>query len=1786
MNGVLSAVLAGMMLLGQAGTVSAEEPEARADGTKTEAVYAAAYYNTVPELPAEVGGEAVTWPALNADEFTELYGVAEVKGAYGDGTPVTAYVDIVPENLVYFIDSGTGEDWKRTMAGTQDADKARTLTSLSYQAVKELAGDSLLNEVSDQAYDAGEDTWGYGFETGGTRADPIQSYSNNNTAAADNSAVTDKYAVGLRASNNTNFEYYLTLKAGTYTLTTGFHEFYNGNHKRNMRPTVTDAQDGTLIAEFDEIKMANNANSTAAPDMISSGTFRLEADTMVKVQYVKTGEENGSMNWLAVAEGEAPAPVMNRSELRQAVNGAEAVEPRLDQYASISQNTFSRALETARRAMEDTSYTQEQIDAAADLLNAALDAMVIKDENPNRYTAVPVGETWLDTEGAPIQAHGGGFLQQTDKDGTPVYYWVGEDKSHNTSNFNGISMYSSKDLVNWTYLNTVLTPDVKDPGLSNNKIERPKLLYNEKSGKYVLWGHWEDKSGYSSSQICVAVSDTVDGEYEFLGHWRPGADSGHRNWRVDGDGARFDSGEAIGDYSDSSIWGTGSRDFTLYMESNGKDAYLVSAEDHMTMRLYKLNEEFTDVDASQTTQLFADARREAPALTKVGDYYVMITSAQSGWYPNQARYSYSKDLMDADAWNVDEVGRPAGFVGNNTTFYSQPTNIMQVTGENGTTYVYMGDRWNSKKLGSSTYVWLPLQVELADDGTPEVTMDYVPGWSLDRESGSVVLPETELISEGKPSWTDAQESGNENYQLYRANDGDYVNVNITGGSNAYFKPVTEAGGDTAKVPFTYTIDLEDVYDLSNIDISFNSHNGSETYYQYTVDVSLNNVNWDTAVDASDNTTVGFLSHDLSGIQARYVRISVSKVINDHNGSSAGWAAGLVEVQVYGNQGEIAQTEGLGLTAQVYKIAGKEAADHVLLKWQNTSAATEYKVYRAEKEEDLAVPEKTAELIYTTQSGTSYEDIITENKDDTYYYQVVGYLDGREVSRTAPAEARTYSELPDGMKSYDASAGGGPDLNSGICVDGTWYRYTYEKDDNGFLRYVEETSADKTEWEESGVILDRNDDETLKSCKFESLSSQYNEETGEVVIWGHYELKDGYSTGALFCLHGTPGRPDSFAYSGLVFPNGKEARDKAFFIDDDGTGYLITASNDKGGSANETMYIHKLSEDWTSVDETDGYVAKIFEGEHREAPAMLKSNGVYYLFTSQAAGWLPSQGAYASAPDLAGPWTELKVPGNTSSFGGQQNGVSKIAGSEAENFFVYASRWWRSSDMANRVVTPMVMNAGFATMDYFDTVYYNTETGVVIPERTGEVLSQNKEALFNGVEAPETVDGDYNTSTTTEKVWPSEWQVDLGETYALTGIEISWYLVKGSEAHYPYKVYGSPDGQEWTQILDRSAEGGKEDVDYGFTAAELEGKYRYVKVEIIKSRPQNNQNSSWYTPQLWEVKVLGDAGDDQPEVPEKPVSKTILERFLNEAKGYVEDGTVSGLVESVQKLFADAIAKGEAVMADENAAREDVIDAAADLMFAIHALEMKAADKTDLEMALELSEMIDLGRYVESGQEEYLAAKEAAEAVLADGDAMQAETDEAWNRLVETMSGLRLKADKAALEELLDSVADLDLNLYTEDSVQILRAAFAAANAVLADESLTADDQKTVDDAARALAEAKDGLKLRDDVSGGEEENPNPGTDGDNENEGSGSGTTDEGAEDGAGDGNFDSGSSSAGNDKAAGNTENAGTGNENSGGSQKAAKTGDAASAAGSVAAMVLAAVMAAGAAARRRQRG
>ena len=295
----------------------------------------------------------------------------------------------------------------------------------------------------------------------------------------------------------------------------------------------------------------------------------------------------------------------------------------------------------------------------------------------------------------------------------------------------------------------------------------------------------------------------------------------------------------------------------------------------------------------------------------------------------------------------------------------------------------------------------------------------------------------------------------------------------------------------------------------------------------------------------------------------------------------------------------------------------------------------------------------------------------------------------------------------------------------------------------------------------------------------------------------------------------------------------------------------------------------------------------------------------------------------------------------------------------------------------------------------------------------------------------------------------------------------------------------------------------------------------------------------------EIRLTGETEEE----PSEPVSKKTLEYFLNRAKALVEDGSVDDCVESIQKLFEEAIAEGEAVMADENATREEVTNATEKLMLAVQALDLKAGDKTDLEMAAELGDMIDLTQYVEEGQAEFTEALVKAKEVLADGDAFQEDVDSAWNALVDAISNLRLKADKSVLEDLISQVGSLDLTGYTEESVSVFRAALAAANGILADETLSENDQAKVDEAVAALQAAYDGLEAarteepENPGSGAVEEPQNPSGDSGNQGgtaagDGSGSGT---------GNGNQNT---TAGSQNGGGSTGNS---------SVKAAKTGDAA---------------------------
>lgn len=96
---------------------------------------------------------------------------------------------------------------------------------------------------------------------------------------------------------------------------------------------------------------------------------------------------------------------------------------------------------------------------------------------------------------------------------------IGEDKT-NGSAFQNVNCYSSTDLVSWKYVGALLSQTSSGDLGPNRVVERPKVIYNSSTKKYVLWMHIDDSS-YGEAKVGVATGDTVCGKYSYLGSWQP-----------------------------------------------------------------------------------------------------------------------------------------------------------------------------------------------------------------------------------------------------------------------------------------------------------------------------------------------------------------------------------------------------------------------------------------------------------------------------------------------------------------------------------------------------------------------------------------------------------------------------------------------------------------------------------------------------------------------------------------------------------------------------------------------------------------------------------------------------------------------------------------------------------------------------------------------------------------------------------------------------------------------------------------------------------------------------------------------------------------------------------------------------------------------------------------------------------------------------------------------------------------------------------------------------------------
>jgi hypothetical protein len=315
---------------------------------------------------------------------------------------------------------------------------------------------------------------------------------------------------------------------------------------------------------------------------------------------------------------------------------------------------------------------------------------------------------WLDTDGNEINASDGGILYAEG-----AYHWYGMalrplpfdsgEKGGQTTTI-GVVMYRSLDLLNWEYEGVILpcSQDPADPLYGPMRFERPKILHNEKTGQYVLWCHYVKYPGnhgftHGTAEAGVAVCDTVNGTYKWLGCSRPIDEKGYV------------------------------RDCTVYKDEDGS-AYFIydrqtgdswdGADVDRCIHIVKLDETYTGFTGVYRRIEEAYWREAAVLMKQEGTYY-MITSGLTSWEFNQARYFRAENLLGP--W--EDMGDPCIGDEDHLTFHSQGTYIFPVEGKKDC-FIFMAERHNTENFLHCSYIWLPVSI------TPDkrLSLSYTEEW--------------------------------------------------------------------------------------------------------------------------------------------------------------------------------------------------------------------------------------------------------------------------------------------------------------------------------------------------------------------------------------------------------------------------------------------------------------------------------------------------------------------------------------------------------------------------------------------------------------------------------------------------------------------------------------------------------------------------------------------------------------------------------------------------------------------------------------------------------------------------------------------------------------------------------------------------------------------------------------------------------------------------------------------------------------------------------------------------
>lgn len=303
--------------------------------------------------------------------------------------------------------------------------------------------------------------------------------------------------------------------------------------------------------------------------------------------------------------------------------------------------------------------------------------------------ALKNGGLWYDTNGYPINAHGGSIVWARGR-----YWWYGEHKVYGKAGNKahvGFHAYSSDDLVNWRDEGVAyaVSEDILAETTDGAVLELPKVIYRPEVDQLIMFFHLEQRGhGYRDALTCIARANDPREPFSLMHKTRP---NGHF-----------------------------SRDMTVFTDDDGRHYHAyASTWNNRTMYIDELTEDCKDY-TGVSHKVLVDEMTEAPMMLKRNGWYFLVGSGCTGWRPNTARLYRARKL--SGPW--ERLGNPCkggvnpfNGMGPEKTWGGQSCWFLPLHDRPGE-FVALFDVWNPENAIDGRYMMFP--VEFTEDGALEI----------------------------------------------------------------------------------------------------------------------------------------------------------------------------------------------------------------------------------------------------------------------------------------------------------------------------------------------------------------------------------------------------------------------------------------------------------------------------------------------------------------------------------------------------------------------------------------------------------------------------------------------------------------------------------------------------------------------------------------------------------------------------------------------------------------------------------------------------------------------------------------------------------------------------------------------------------------------------------------------------------------------------------------------------------------------------------------------------------